>query len=711
MSLRIRLSSDGHPEIWANDQILVSKLDLDIPGLQHEGCLECVQEVSPWEWREAAHCGEAYQALRRTVRRGHVPLITAEILSTGNVVTFSVTAEQTLSGLSVGDTFDTYSVAFPRIVLPSHYHCLLTTYGLGPSGGDDGVGGYWPEAMVVESTKQIPSKAFAPLVLFDEANALAIAPASQFLTSALINDCGDIVRTLHGSIDRIESGTRIETLFAWGESVTASLMHAGDVLLARGGKTRPTPRDSIMTTKMGWWNAYGGYYTEPIHPLTGVELVELLASLKQQQIPIGYIGLDLWYPYKYIGQALHYSPDTGKYEHGIHPIAEEFDLPVVLHLSALAQENEYQSNGSDPAFYRQVAEELIHQHAVVAWHDWLRTQQHLTPALRNDPVIADAWFNGMAKAMADKGISVLTCMHTMGMILASTGLPNVIAARSSIDYLFAQPEALDTLERLGQGGFKNEATPLYVMRRQNLLVGFTYYAMGVLPFYDLFLTQWQEDVGGISPQAEAILRALSCGPMGIGDGPGQTDVDLVHALVSSTGDLLHPDHPPYPDTPTLGKSIEVYRTEHTAGAVVWEYVIALNTTQEVQSFSLPVKQHGQVIWDGMHHCVVEQMQGMLASGELAYYVIVPEFDGIAPLGLWNKTVPAPSHVLVHAEWNEAWNIWLDAPGETFAIWSADPIIVTDQDGRELSLEQEGPFALCLLSEGVSSLRIARRWPT
>jgi hypothetical protein len=144
MSLRIRLSSDGHPEIWANDRILVSKLDLDIPRLQPEGCPECVLEVSPWEWREAANCGESYQALRCIIQRGHVPLITAEILSTGNVVTFSVTAEQALSGLSVGDTFDTYSVAFPRIVSPNQYHCLLTTYGLGPSGGDDGVGGFLP---------------------------------------------------------------------------------------------------------------------------------------------------------------------------------------------------------------------------------------------------------------------------------------------------------------------------------------------------------------------------------------------------------------------------------------------------------------------------------------------------------------------------------------------------------------------------------------
>lgn len=707
MSLRIRLSSSGHPEIWANERILVSRLEIRIPGFQSEDCQEDVLKASPWEWREASDTGEAYQALRRVIRRGPEPLITAEILSTGGVVTFAVIAEQTLSGLSVGDTFETISVAFPRIATPSTYRCFVTTHGLGPS-GDGGVGGYWPEAIVADSTKQIPSKAFTPLVLFDDANALAIVPASHFLTSTLINDSSDIVRTLHGSIDTIEAGTRIETVFAWGENVTAALIHAGDVLLARGGKERPAPNECIMTSQLGWWNAYGGYYTEPIHPLDGSGLVELLTSLKLQQVPIGYIGLDLWYPYKFIGQALHYTPDVSKYPEGIDSISKEFGLPTVLHLSALSEENEYQANGSDPTFYQQVAEELQHQGALVAWHDWLRTQQHLTPTLRQDAVAADAWFNGMANAMADKGIRVLTCMHTMGMVLASTALPNVIAARSSIDYLFAQPEALNTLDRLGHSGFRDEETPLSVMRRQNLLVGFTYYALGLLPFYDLFLTQWQEGVGGVSPQAEAVLRALSCGPIGIGDGPGMTDIDLVNALVSATGKLLQPDHPPYPDAATLGQPIEVYRTERKAGSVQWEYIIVLNATEEDQSFDLPVRPDGNVIWDGMNKRVVNQMQGTLPSGELAYYVLIPSVDNIAPLGLWNKVIPAPAHVLLGADWNDAWDIQLDAVGEMFAIWAVDPIVVTDQDGRELAIEQKGSFALCLLGEGVSSLHITRR---
>jgi len=50
------------------------------------------------------------------------------------------------------------------------------------------------------------------------------------------------------------------------------------------------------------------------------------------------------------------------------------------------------------------------------------------------------------------------------------------------------------------------------------------YALGMLPFHDLFLTRPHPGLGGDNPEEEALLRALSCGPVGIGDGPG-----MVHA--------------------------------------------------------------------------------------------------------------------------------------------------------------------------------------
>jgi hypothetical protein len=83
-------------------------------------------------------------------------------------------------------------------------------------------------------------------------------------------------------------------------------------------------------------------------------------------------------------------------------------------------------------------------------------------------------------------------------------------------------------------------------------------------------------------------------------------------------------------------------------------------------------------------------------------------DGIAPFGLWNKAVPAPSHVLLDASWNDGWNLQLDAGDETFAIWASVPVVVTDGEGRELPQERNGSFALCALGEGVTSLHIARR---
>lgn len=707
MSLGLRLSRTGNLQMWAGERMLISNLDLDIQRRVTESAGKDALQASPWEWLDGTSRGEVCQHLRRVVQKSDSPLLTAEIRLDQNVATFTVTVEQTLTKLHVGDTFEAFSVAFPRMTVPDCYRCFLTTYGLGPS-GNGGVGGYWPEAMVVDSTEDLPSQAFAPVVLFGEAGALAIAPTSQFLTSMLLRDGNDIVRTLHGSVDSIGGGMRIETMFAWGEDITTALLNAGDVLLSRGGKTRPDPHGCILTSKLGWWNAYGGYYTEPIHPLDGSALMNQIESLGDQGVPVAYLGLDLWYPYKYIGQALRFAPDPSKYPDGIGSISEHFDLPTVLHLSALAEENEYQANGSDPAFYRHVAKELRKQGAVVAWHDWLRTQQHLSPALRRDSIAADAWFGGMAQAMADEGISVLTCMHTMGMVLRSTTLPNVISARSSIDYLFAQSEALDTLEKLGLGGFKAEATPLPVMRRQNLLVGFTYYALGLLPFYDLFLTRWQDDVGGISPRAEAVLRALSCGPIGIGDGPGMTDVDLVNSLVSQAGDLLQPDHPPYPDSASLGQAIEVFRTERRAGSATWNYIVALNTTSAEQPFDLSAPTADCIIWDGIRQQAVDCMQGILPAGEIAYYVLAPMAGGIAPIGLWNKTVPAPAHVVHDAQYRDGWTIKVDAKHEIFATWAPAPIVIKDQDGRELPQEMNGPFVLTMLGEGVSSLHIARR---
>jgi hypothetical protein len=372
-----------------------------------------------------------------------------------------------------------------------------------------------------------------------------------------------------------------------------------------------------LTSSLGWWNAYGGYYTEPIRPLGENRLIDIIDRLRRSSIPVAYVGLDLWYPYRVIGQALRFVPDPKKYARGFHEIARRHGISFVFHLSALAADNEYGANGSDPSFYRAVAAELRRQGGVAAWHDWIRTQQHLTPALRSEPALADRWFFEMGRALDAEDLALLLCMQTMGMALASTQIPNAIAARTAIDYLFGQPEALDTLDGLGMGGFRNDAASLAELRKQNLLLGSVLHALGLSPFHDLFLTRHHDGLGGADPRAEAVLRALSCGPVGIGDGPGMTDTDLVAALVSSRGALLHPDRAPCPDTERLDDDVLVFRTERQAGDERWEYVLALNATGRPASFFVPHAKDDVVVWDVLARKVRDSISATLGSGEIA----------------------------------------------------------------------------------------------
>lgn len=650
--------------------------------------------------------GNAATASQR-LRRASEEVAVAAVGADGDVVTIQLDLRTDLDDLSCADSFEQSRLALPALHLPPDLSYFLVTYGLG--GADDPLGGYWPAAKTGTVGQGLPHRAFAPIVLFDEHGALAIAPASQFLTSVLLRTEGGIARGLHGSVDRLTTQTRIETILARGKDVADALLRLGDVLLARGGKRRPVADASPLTSGLGWWNAYGGFYTEPIRPLDERHLVEMGDDLHRREVPVKYLGIDLWYPYRRIGQAVRFSPDRRKYPSGLGAVAERLGLSTVLHLSARAPDNDYGSDGGDPTAYGEIGAELVRQGAIAAWHDWLRTQQHLAPRLRNDPRAADQWFEGLARLLGGNGLNLLLCMQTMGMALASTGLPNAISARSAIDYLFGQPEAFDTLDRLGQTGFRAEALPVVELWRQNLLVGFALYAFGLLPFYDLFLSAHHPGLGGTTARIDALLRALSCGPVGIGDGPGRTDVALVRSLLDATGRILRPDHPPIPDSSTLGAPVEVYRTRRAAGGACWEYLLFLNTSQAPQRSRIPGAASGRLLWDLLGRRVVTDDRLDLAPGGLACVLAAPRHAGIAILGLADKLVPAARDVLRAAEkLPDGWRLDLHAPGQRMAIWSPSHVAVRDGGGAHLTTRCNGDLVTVGIGPDTVSLEITRR---
>jgi hypothetical protein len=707
MSLHLSLDGSGDLTIGSGRNVCVRQFEIAFGGSALRGA-EGTLRASPWDASVESDAGGDRKVFRCTWLEGAIPTALAEVREDGDVAWFSVKTLRPLAGLAAGDSFEVSNVAAPAFSFPSPLRTFLVTLGLGRS-GEGSIGGYWPEASSGTGLAELPGQAaFAPLVLFDGESALAIAPASQFLTSMLRKEADGVARGLHGAIDHLEAGTSVETVFAAGRDVSDALARLGDALLRRGGKSRPSPSQSPLTSSLGWWNAYGGFYTEPIRPLGENRLIDVIHHLRRSSVPVAYVGLDLWYPYREIGQAVRFTPDPRKYAKGFSDIARRYGLAFVYHLSALSRDNEYGASGADPSFYADVATELRRQGGIAAWHDWLRTQQHLTPALRSTGHAADEWFGGMASALAGQDLKLLLCMQTMGMVLAATTCPNIISARSAIDYLFGQPEALETLDSLGHGGFKHDAIHVGDLRRQNLLVGSVLHTLGLLPFHDLFLTRHHDGLGGASPNIEAALRALSCGPVGIGDGPGMADLDLVRTLVSARGALLQPDHAPHPDSGTLGNAVEIYRTERAAGETRWEYVVALNRSREEAVVEVPHDRHDVVAWDVLGRRVVPAMETSLEPGGMAYYMLAPLRQGLAPMGLVDKLVPAPAGLLTSAEAGAGWRIEIDAPCERFAFWSREPLRIRGEDGKDLQIQHQADLWSVQVPESVSSLVATRR---
>ncbi|MFN3346910.1 MAG: hypothetical protein ACK42E_03760, partial [Candidatus Bipolaricaulaceae bacterium] len=151
---------------------------------------------------------------------------------------------------------------------------FLCTFGLDGEGGDF-PGGYWPEALWGKVGQGFTSKPFAPLVIYDENGAVAVAPGELFLLSPLVARGQTSGRALAGDFPKIPQGTTLSTWFAWGKDPSAALQHLGRLLSS--GKKKAFDRSHPLLSRLGYWNAYGSYYTELIHPLEE-RIVQVLAA-------------------------------------------------------------------------------------------------------------------------------------------------------------------------------------------------------------------------------------------------------------------------------------------------------------------------------------------------------------------------------------------------------------------------------------------------
>jgi len=689
VDLRIGFDDRGELRVFLGEELYLARLAVGLPGRE---------EPTPTAWESP----RGDRTWRRRYQWEGEPTWELELRELDSALLVRVKLLRDLRGISQQDSFETPGLLAPSFSFPDFRRFFLATYGLGGE-HDHYPGGYWPTAVVGTGPEELPREAFAPLVLWGEGGALAISPGNFFLTSPLVRIRGGAARGLHGAIDSLPAGFTLDTWLVAGPDPFSALSELAR-RLSPGRRPSP-PTGGQVLERLGWWNAYGGYYTELFRPLNGEELERVVAGLRAAGVPLGYLGLDLWYPYEEIGKALRYRADPRKYPQGLRPLRERWGLPFVLHLSALSERNEYRAPGGHPEVYREIAQDLREEGAVAAWHDWLRTQQFLTQRLRAEPQAAESWFSGMARAFSEAGLPVILCMHTMGMVLAATQHPNVISARSHTDYLFSQRPALEEAARHGREEMLGAWVPPGWLRAQNLTMGAVLAAFGLAPFFDLFLSRPHPGLGGEEPEAEAALRALSCGPVGIGDGPGMSDPQLLARLLVR-GKLARPDHPPRPLLPTLGQELQTFLATRQAGELAWGYLVVVNTGQEELPFRVDPPWEGEFrLWDGFTGRPVREAAGRLAPGGVAYFVASPLVHGCSPWGLRGKLVPAPREDFSVQRDGRKLRVWTG--GEPLVLWSPTALLAAGDQGPA-SLTRKGELWLVAPSDGADWLTITRR---
>jgi hypothetical protein len=186
--------------------------------------------------------------------------------------------------------------------------------------------------------------------------------------------------------------------------------------------------------------------------------------------------------------------------------------------------------------------------------------------------------------------------------------------------------------------------------RQNLLLSFLAWAVGLAPSYDVFITNQHHPEGFAEPDAprQALARALSAGIIGIGDKLDQVDRGIVGRLAYPDGTLAQPDHPPHPVVTTLQSDATAFYTTTSISGYRWTYVALFNLVEDTREYQLDLRPFlggtESVVYDyraGEHVAESQLLSGLageLQAGEYRYWVIAPQASGLYLLGFLDKYV-------------------------------------------------------------------------
>lgn len=431
-----------------------------------------------------------------------------------------------------------------------------------------------------------------PLLVMKGGECLLLAPLGAFHEQVCVAGDGELRWGFSGDLDRADEGFEVSVGVFWGGGPRELLNVWGDEVRRRGGVVAKGRYADVSTGKLSYWTDNGAAYwyrkEERLDVPTTLE--KTVSGISAAGVTLGSVELDSWF-YRHevtrkvleVGY-LNVVPPTGmmRWEArgdvlgtgGLSSVRERVGgLPLILHSRHISSKSDYvgekglgewwvdkdRAHPADPALFQKWMQQAADWGATAYEQDWLVEIWQGVRQLREAPGRIAKWQRMLNDAAMERNISLIWCMATPADFAQAASLQQIVAVRTCDDYRYAK-----------------DPSDLW---RWHLTVSCIARALGLWPFKDVFMSSSNVngtvDINGdANCELEALLSALSAGPVGLGDRLGRTDRNIVRRTCRSDGVLIKPDLPLTALDRSLHDDKSLLWAETNSGA--WKYVVVIH---------------------------------------------------------------------------------------------------------------------------------------
>ncbi|HUA79433.1 MAG TPA: hypothetical protein VL997_03605 [Dyella sp.] len=506
-----------------------------------------------------------------------------------------------------------------------------------------------------------PQNVSTPWVLFNEdGRALIVSPASDFFLASMLGDAKTRVAVgMNPEVETLPAGFTATALVASGADIAAAYDTWGASL--RGLYHRiPVSSDAdpilryigVLTDNAGGHYYYNYEYAEGLN--YEESLVRFVERSRKAGYPFGYMQLDSWWyaksswnPEEKVGHIknpalpdedwnrygglLEWKAQPGVFPKGMAEFHRRVNLPFLAHNRFIDKDSPYRKRfeisgvaAVDPRYWNELASYAAENGIKIYLQDWLDATYRFSPQLHSVPGLGERFMDGMAAAMAARGITMQYCMAYPLHMLQGVKYPN-----------------LTTIRAAGDGLTRSKWTQLAFNARLIREIG-AWPATDVLPSKDT---------------AAILFATLSGGPVGIGDAFEDIDRANIFKVARADGEIVKPDEPLMPldisyltqarktDAPIMGATF----TRNSAHETAYLLAFAGDPSSATADFSVTPKALGfqgkVAVFDPMSETLTLASDKDTITGKLtgpdayAYRVVAPvSASGIAVIGDVGKFV-------------------------------------------------------------------------